>query len=82
LYSAIVAFSLCSVGNAQTLEKFDTLRLENEMTFDVPLEKGEEVWSWLTQTFGKGFQSNESGQFREDYAECFHKSGAAEHQST
>lgn len=57
LYSAIVALSLCSVGNAQTLEKFDTLRLENEMTFDVPLEKGEEVWSWLTQTFGTGFQS-------------------------
>lgn len=55
--SAVFALSLSSLCSAQTLEKFDTLRLENEMTFDVPLEKGEEVWSWLTQTFGKGFQS-------------------------
>ena len=46
------------VSQAQTLEKFDTMRLENEMTFDVPLEQAEEVWSWLNATFGGGFQSH------------------------
>lgn len=42
----------------QSLEKFDTLRLENEMTFDVPMERAEEVWTWLTETFGPGFRSH------------------------
>jgi hypothetical protein len=28
------------------------------MTFDVPLEQAEEVWSWLNATFGGGFQSH------------------------
>lgn len=45
-------------AQSQTLEKFDTLRLENEMTFDVPMAKAEEVWTWLNETFGSGFQSH------------------------
>ena len=63
------------VSQAQTLEKFDTMRLENEMTFDVPLEQAEEVWSWLNATFGGGFQSH-AANFRtfpevEEFADTY-----------
>jgi hypothetical protein len=47
-----------SFAQPKTLEKFDTLRLENEMTFDVPMAKAEEVWTWLNETFGPGFSSH------------------------
>ena len=46
------------LGETATLEKFDTLRLENEITFDVPVERAEEVWGWLNQRFKSGFQSH------------------------
>lgn len=53
----IVLVWISGAVQAQSLQKFDTLRLENEMTFDVPIEKAEEVWSWLNARFGKGWHS-------------------------
>lgn len=55
-----LGFSTCLLpflAGAQSLAKFDTLRLENELTFDVPTEKAEEVWAWLKSTFGPGWRS-------------------------
>jgi CYTH domain len=45
------------IAFAETSTKYDSLRIEAEMTYDVPLEKADEVWSWLQTDFKNGWQT-------------------------
>lgn len=54
----LLILPLCFSAQAETDPKFNTLRLENEVIFDIPLEQTENVWAWMQSKFSNGWTSN------------------------
>ena len=58
LGALLLVLQLPISSEAQAPAKFDSLRLENEITYDIPLEKAEDVWKWMQEYFNKSWQSS------------------------
>jgi hypothetical protein len=54
---AVLTSVIAQEKNPPAATKYDSLRLENEITFDIPLEQAEPVWQWMQSHFKTAWQS-------------------------